>query len=78
MPIIPQTLSIKNLRTTNAKSMNMHVLRKLIEYSLKNLLLKAMFTIAVFGIFLLKDRSVVSPAQQCTGNEEWNKNETNN
>ena len=78
MPIIPQTLSIKNLRTTNAKSMNMHVLRKLIEYSLKNLLLKAMFTIAVFDIFLLKDRSVVSPAQQCTGNEEWNKNETNN
>ena len=70
MPIIPQTLSIKNLRTTNAKSMNMHVLRKLIEYYLKNLLLKAMFTIAVFDIFLLKDRSVVSPAQQCTGNEE--------
>ena len=36
MPIIPQTLNINNLRTTSAKSINLHTIRKLIEYSLKN------------------------------------------
>ena len=36
MPIITQTLNIKNLRTISAKSINLHTIRKLIEYSLKN------------------------------------------
>ena len=36
MPIIPQTWNINNLRTTSAKSINVHNIRKLIEYSLKN------------------------------------------
>ena len=35
MPIIPQTLNINNSRTTRAKSINLHTIRKLIEYSLK-------------------------------------------
>ena len=35
MPIIPQTLNINNLWTTSAKSINLHTLRKLVEYSLK-------------------------------------------
>ena len=35
MPTIPQTLNIDNLRTTRAKSINLHTTRKLIEYSLK-------------------------------------------
>ena len=35
MPINPQTLNISNLRTTNGKSINLHTIRKLIEYSVK-------------------------------------------
>ena len=37
MPIITQTLNINNLRTTSAKSINLHTIRKLVEYSLKNI-----------------------------------------
>ena len=36
MPIITQTLNINNLRTTGARSINLHTIRKLVEYSLKN------------------------------------------
>ena len=36
MPIITQTLNINNLRTTSATSINLHIIRKLVEYSLKN------------------------------------------
>ena len=36
MPIITQTLNINNLRTTSAKSINLHTSRNLVEYSLKN------------------------------------------
>ena len=45
MPVIPQTLSINNSRTARAKSINLHTIRKLIEYSLENLPLKAMLLI---------------------------------
>ena len=41
MQIIPQTININNLRATNAKSINLHTIRKLIEDSLKNLICKA-------------------------------------
>ena len=34
---IAQTLNINNLRTTSAKSINLHTTIKLIEHSLKNL-----------------------------------------
>ena len=36
MPLTPQTLNINNSRTTRAKSINLHIIGKLIEYSLKN------------------------------------------
>ena len=36
MPIITQTLNINNLRTASAKSINRYTIRKLVEYSLKN------------------------------------------
>ena len=36
MLIIPQTLNINNSRTTRAKYISLHTIRKLIEYSLKN------------------------------------------
>ena len=64
MPIIIQTLNIDNLRATNPKS-----IRKLAEYSLKNVKAKAMFTLTVL---LRKGRSVLSPAQRDTGNERVN------
>ena len=64
MPIILQTLNINNLRTTNAKSINLYTIRKLIEYSLKHVSVKAMFT--VFEVFLFEGRSVLSPAQRGT------------
>ena len=35
MPVILQTLNTNNSRTTTAKSINLHTIRKLIEYSLK-------------------------------------------
>ena len=63
MPIILQTLN-NNLRTTSAKSINLYTIRKLIEYSLKHVSVKAMFT--VFEVFLFEVRSVLSPAQRGT------------
>ena len=36
MPIITQTLNINNLRTKSAKSIKLHTIRKLVEYSLEN------------------------------------------
>ena len=52
MPIITQTLNINNVRTTIAKSINLHTIRKFAEYSLKHVLAKAMFTLTVFEILL--------------------------
>ena len=52
--MIPQTLNIKNYRTTSAKSINLHIIRKLIEYFLKNGLVKAMFITTVFEILLFE------------------------
>ena len=72
-PIIPQTLNINNLRITSAKAINLHIIRKIIEYSLKNCLLKEMFSLTVFEIVLFKGRSVLSPAQRVTGSERVKK-----
>ena len=44
-------------------------IRKLIEYSLKNVSVKAMFTLTIFEILLSEGRSVLSPAQRGTGSE---------
>ena len=43
MLIIPQTLNINTFRTISAKFINLHTIRKLIENSLKNVPVKAMF-----------------------------------
>ena len=52
MPIIAQTLNINNLRTVSAKSINLHTIRKLTEYSLK-------IVLTVFEILLSEGRSVL-------------------
>ena len=46
MPIITQTLNINNLRTTSAKSINLHTIRKLVELSFKIIVKKTMFFIS--------------------------------
>ena len=50
--INPQTLNINNSSTTSAKSINVDIVRKLIEYSSKNTPSKAMLTWALFEILL--------------------------
>ena len=67
MPIITQTLNINNLKTTSAKSINLHTIRKLVEYSLKNFAAKTVFTPNVFEILLSEGSSVLSHAQRGTG-----------
>ena len=52
MPIITQTLNIKNLRTTSAKSINLHTIRKLVELFRKTFVAKAKFS------YLFKDIAV--------------------
>ena len=70
MTIIPQTLNINNSRTARAKSINLYTIRKLIEYSLENVRIKAMFTSTVFEILMSEGRSVLSPpAKRGTGSE---------
>ena len=59
MPIITQTLNINNLRTASAKSINLHNIKNLVEYFLKNVHAKAMFTLTVFEILLSEGRSVL-------------------
>ena len=61
IPIIPQTLN------AIAKSINLHIIRKLIKYSLKKDFLKAMFTLSDFEILLFEARSIPWPAQLVTG-----------
>ena len=67
-PVIPQTLNINNLRTTSAKSIKLHTIRKFIKHSLKNARIKV-FTVTAFEILLFEDRSVLSPTQQGTGSK---------
>ena len=69
MPITAQTLSINNLRTARTKSINLHTIRKLIEYSLKNVPVKAMFTLTVFELLLSEGGSVLSPPLRGKGSE---------
>ena len=62
--IIPQTLNINNLRTTSAKSINLHTIRKAYLIFFKKHFKRVMFTSAVFEILLSEIRSVLSPAQR--------------
>ena len=69
MSIITQSLSINNLGTTSTKSINLNTIRKIIKYFLKNVSVKAMFTLTAFDILLLKGKLVSSTAQRGTGSE---------
>ena len=72
MPIIPQTVNINNQRTTRVKSINLEIIRKLIQYSLKNVAIKAMLTSTVFEILMSEGRSVLSPPQRGAESERVN------
>ena len=74
MPIIPQSLNINNLRTTIAKSTNLYTIRKLIEYSLTKVLVKAMFSLTVFELLVSKVGRYYHPPSREQGAKELNKN----
>ena len=69
IPFIPQTLIINNQRTTSAKSINLHIMRMLIEYSLSKVLVQVMFTLTVFEILLFQGRFVLAPALRGSGSQ---------
>ena len=73
IPVISQTLSTNSLRTTSEKPINLHTIRKLIEYIFKNYFLLALFTPTVVEILLFKCRSVLPPAQRGTVRERVKK-----
>ena len=60
------------MRTTSAKSINLHNIRKLIEYSLKKFCVKATLTLIVFEKFMYEGSWVLWPAQLGTGSERVN------
>ena len=62
MPIVPQTLNIKNFQIATAKPINLHTVKKLINYLLKKFYLKAMFIVTIFKILLFEGLSVLSIA----------------
>ena len=67
--IILQTLNINDFRTISGKSINLDIIRKLIEYSLKKISMKKMFTLIFIKIALFKCSSVLSPAHWVTQSE---------
>ena len=69
MSIITQTLNINNLRTTSANSISLHNIKDCVEYSLKNVVAKALFVLTILEILLSKGRSVLWPAQRRTGSK---------
>ena len=69
--MIPQTLNINNYRTASAKLIQLHIVRKLMEYSFKNA--KAMFILTNPEGLLFEVRLILRPAQLGTGSEKVNK-----
>ena len=67
--IVLQTLKINNHRTTSAKSINLHIIRKFIKYLLKRVTMKTMFYLTVLEILLFKGRLLLGPAQRVPGSE---------
>ena len=72
-PIIRQTLNINNWRTTSAKSINLHTIRKAIEYTLKNVLVWTIFTLTIFKILLFEGRSALPTNKRGTASERVKK-----
>ena len=54
MPRITQALNISNLRITSAKSINLHSIRKFVEYSLKIVLKRQRLVLLFFRYCCLK------------------------
>ena len=69
MLIITQDLNINNLRTRSGKSINLHIIKKLVDYLLKDVAAKVMFIITVLQILLSEDRSLLWPSQRGTVTE---------
>ena len=68
IPISQQLLNINNLRTTSVRSLNLHTIRKLIEYSFQNMV-KEMVAYTFFNILLTECRSIFWPAEEGTESE---------
>lgn len=47
----------------------MHIIRKLVEYSLKNGSMKTMFILTIFEILRFEGRSLLEPAQPVPGSK---------
>ena len=69
MLIITQDLNINNLRTRSGNSINLHIIKKLVDYSLKDVAAKVMFIFTVLQISLSEDRSLLWPSQGSTATE---------
>ena len=69
MPIFAQVLNGNNLKSVSENSMKMQANRKLIKYSFKKCIVKAMFILTVFTTLLLEGRTISSLVQQGTGSE---------
>ena len=67
--IVPQTLNINNLRAPSEKSVNVDIIRKLIEYSLENINVKTTFSFTVLKILLFRGRFVLAPALHGAGSK---------
>ena len=67
--MITQPLNINNWRTNEAKSINLHIISKLIKNSLEKFRVKTVFTATVFEILLFEGRSVLGPAQRVPASE---------
>ena len=67
--IVLQTLNINNKRTTSTCSINLNIIRKFIEYSLKDACLKIVSNLIIFEIFLFDGRPVLAPTKWGTGSK---------
>ena len=62
--MISQILSINNYKTESGKSINLHIIRKVIEYSLRSGGVKKILTVNDFELLMFKGRSVKVLLQQ--------------
>ena len=78
MPIIPQTLNINNLKTASANSINLHTIKKLVKYYLKNVSCKShvytyrFWDVSVRRLVLSSVRLVLSSALRGTKSKRVN------
>ena len=70
MPIILQIVTVNNSKTTRAKSVNLHTIRKFIEYTFKKCLIVSLFAPVVFEVVLSEGRLVFPPCQMGAGDKK--------